>query len=216
MNATCFSLTAQKRDADSAKDIRRDRRVPAIVYGYGVENMLVSLSYSDVLRAYREAGQSSLIELKIDKKTVKVLMHDVNIHPVKRTIEHLDFLAVNVKEKTDVNIPFEFVGESPAVKNHGGILVYDHETILLRCLPTEIPHTIEVSLSQLEEIGDSITVADLSFDTEKFEIMDLDPETTIATVMAPRLVEEEEETDEEQSVEVPAEHGSSDESETKE
>lgn len=211
MNQTTISLLAQERTPGKTKALRSSLRVPAVVYGYKFESMPISVSHSDILKLYRDVGKSSLIDLIIEKKKIKVLLHDMNIHPVKRTIEHVDFYAVNVKEKTDVEIPFDFVGESPAVKDHNGLLTTEHDILTLRCLPTEIPQNIPVDLGKLVEIGDSLKVSDLAIDSEKYEIMDLDPETVVATVVAPRMAQEEEEAEESpESVEVPSEHGSED------
>ena len=180
-----YTLSAQKRDSavkNSARAARAAKRVPAVVYGHGVDPISVSIDNSDMLRTYRTAGQSSLIDLDIDGKQTKVLIHVLDRHPVQDTIQHVDFFAVNPKEKTTVSVPFNFVGESPAVKNFGGIFMRDHDSIDIRCLPTEIPQSLDVDISALKDLHDHITIKDLGLDAEKFEVMHLDEDTVICSV----------------------------------
>lgn len=210
MTNTSFALTAEERVAGSARQTKKAGKVPGVVYGHKFVSLPISINYSDMLKAYRQAGKSSLVELHLGKKKVPALIHDINLHPVKRTIEHVDFYAVNIKEETDVHVPFEFTGTAPAVKNKGGILVHEHETLYVRCLPTEIPHSIEVSLESLEDLHDTITLAQIAFDRKTLEVLDLEENTVIATVLAPRIIEEEP-SEAPKTVEVPAEHGADDE-----
>ncbi|MCF7917746.1 50S ribosomal protein L25 [Candidatus Gracilibacteria bacterium] len=194
MMVETFSLSAQKRDSHkhSARSARVAKRVPGIVYGKGVEAISISIENSDILRAYRKAGQSTLIELDIDGKKVKVLIHHVDLNPVKNTIQHVDFYAVNLKEKTVVNVPFHFIGESDAIKNKNGILMREHDEIEIRCFPTEIPAHIDVDISKMVELHDHITLADLNLDSKKHEVMNFHLDSVICSIAAPRQQEEEE------------------------
>jgi large subunit ribosomal protein L25 len=187
-----YTLSAQIRTVHkkSARDTRLEGLIPGVVYGNKVDPVSISLNYSDFLRTYRKSGTASLIDLDIDGKKTKILVHDVNIHPTKMTIEHVDLYVVNLKEATIVEVPLVFVGEPPAVKNLGGIFTKEHESIEIRCLPTEIPHDIEVDISSIENLHEHITIADLKLDKEKFEIMHLDEGTSICSVLAPRIEEE--------------------------
>lgn len=198
MMVETFNLSAQKREMskNSARDTRDEKRVPAVVYGKGVDPVTISIDNSDMLRTYRRAGTSALIDLDIDGKKMKVLVQQLELNPVTDEIQHVDFYAVNLKEKTTVTIPFNFVGESAAIKDHGGIFMKEHDNIDIRCLPTDIPAHIDVDISQMENIGDHISVSSLALDTEKYEIMSLDGESAICSVAAPRMEEEPTETEE--------------------
>jgi len=191
MNQQTFSLSAEKREGHrhSARDARDAKGIPAVVYGHGVEPISISVKQSDMLRTYRGAGQSSLVDLDVAGKKIKVLVHEMSFHPVTRAIQHVDFFAVNLKEKTNVTVPVVFIGESPAIKNLGGLLVKEHDEIEVRCLPTDIPHQIEVDISKLENIGDHISVSNLMLDAAKFRVM-LEPNTVICAVAAPKVIEE--------------------------
>ena len=179
-----FSLTATKRQTakNSARDCRNIRRTPAIIYGNQTKPQTISVDDSELLKLYRKAGKSSLISLDIDGTETKVLIQDFQLHPVQTKITHVDFFAVDLKSKTTVEVPLVFIGESPAVRNFGGIFTKEHENITIRCLPTEIPHDIEVDISTLENINDHLTIADLNLN-EKFELMQLSPEVVICSVI---------------------------------
>ena len=196
--AKTLQLAARKREVtkQSARDHRAESLVPGVVYGPEQDPKTLAVGTSDLLRMYRKAGKSTLIDLDIDGDKAKVLIHDVQFHPVKSDIVHVDFFAVNLKKPTTVEIPFNFIGESGAVKHHGGMLVKDHEYIAIRCLPTDIPHDIEIDIAKLENLSDHITVADLGLDPEKYEVMQLDPETTICSAIAAIMEEEPEESEE--------------------
>ncbi len=209
-----YSLAAQGRDASvkqSARETRAERRVPGVVYGKGFDSESVSVAYSDLLRLYRKAGTSALVEIDLDGKSIPVLIHRLDLHPSRQEIQHVDFYAVNLKEKTMVEVPFAFVGESLAVKNQGGIFMQDHNSISIRCLPTEIPAEITIDISVLENIHDHINVSSLGLDPEKFEIMNLEPDTVICSITGHMEDEKEEE-----AVAVEGEEGTAAEGEEKE
>lgn len=188
--AETYSLAAEKREITkkSARDTRAQARIPGVIYGHGVDSLPFSVDYSDFLRLIRRAGQSSLIDLKLDGKVIKVLIHKYDQDPVQDTFTHIDLMAVNLKEKTMVHVPLEFVGESEAVKTLGGVLNTSHDSLDIRCFPSEIPHEIKVDLTTLKEIGDSITIADLNL-SEEFELMHLDVDVQLCSIMG-RAAEE--------------------------
>ena len=187
-----FALKAEKREMSkqSARETRANSRVPAVVYGGGEESTPISLGASDILRTYRKAGQSSMIDLEIDGKEEMVIIHDVQVHPVRSEIWHVDLKRLSAGETTDVNVPIITTGESPAVKVLGGVMNIAHETISIRCLPKDIPHDITVDISTLAEIHDHITIADLKLDPKKVEVMGLEPDEVIVTIAGKQVEEE--------------------------
>lgn len=188
--AETYSLAAEKREITkkSARDTRAQGRVPGVLYGHGVGSEPFSVNYSDFLRLIRRAGQSALIDLDLDGKKIKVLVHKYDQDPVQDTFTHIDLMAVNLKEKTMVHVPLVFVGESEAVKSLGGVLNTSHASLDIRCFPSEIPHEINVDISTLKEIGDSITIADLKL-SEEFELMHLEADVQLCSIMG-RAAEE--------------------------
>lgn len=189
-----YALTATKRESTkhSARDARQSGSVPGIVYGHGFDPTPVSVDYSELLRTYRKTGTAAIIDLDIEGKKAKVLIHQLDVHPVRGELYHVDFQVLNLKEVTTVHVPLNFVGESPAVKNHGGTFIANHSGIDIRCLPTDIPHDIEIDISALVEMHDHISVKDLGLDPEKFEIMGIDEETVLCSVAGRSATEEDE------------------------
>lgn len=188
-----LTLTAKIRipSRQGNKDLEEERQVLGVVYGHGFESKAISVDASDVLRAYRKVGTSTVLDLDIDGKKVPVLMKEVNLHPVRHEINHVDFFAVNMKEKTTVHVNLVVVGESPAVKL-GGVLVAAHKSLDLRCLPADSPRNIELDISVLEKNGDHITIKDLNLDPKKYEVVGLELDEVVCLVNAQRVKEEDE------------------------
>ncbi len=184
-------LQAQKREetGNQVAKIRNAGRVPAVVYGHGFENQNVSVHRVEFERLFEKAGESTLIDLAIDGgETVKVLIHDVQKDPVSDVFTHIDFRAVNMKEKIDTEISLVFVGVAPAVKEKGGIFVSMIDSLHVKALPIDLVHELEVDISLLVELGDKILVQDLNI-SDKFEVLN-DPSVVVALAEAPRVVEE--------------------------
>lgn len=202
-----LTLTAQKRNPSRQENrsLKESNRVLGVVYGHGVDPIAVSIDASDILRAYRKSGTSTLINLEIDGKKTSVLMKEVGIHPVRHEINHVDFFAVNLKETTVVHVALEFIGESEAVKTHGGVFVANHRSLDIRCLPSDSPRNIEVDKSSLKEIGDNIEIKDLKLDPEKYEIVGLEDGESLCSVIMKKVVEETTEAPEEGETEVEGE-----------
>lgn len=190
-----ITIQAQSREAskNSARDTRDLNRVPGVVYGKEFASQLISVDASDILKTYRKAGESTLIDMDLDGKTIKVLIHDMDVDPVRTVIRHVDFYVVNLKEKTTVNVPLIFVGESPAVKNHGAAFNKTVDHLEIRCLPTDIPHDIQVNIESLAKNHDHISVSDIDLDSSKFEVMHMNPDTVVCSVTVKGGTQEEEE-----------------------
>lgn len=189
-----MSITATLRNGNAA-DIRAAGNIPAVVYAPQMETMSIALEASAFEKLYREAGESTIIELALDgqKEPMSVLVQDVQIDPVKGTALHVDFYKVTEGQELSADIELHFIGESPAVKQ-GGTLVMQRDSIDVTCLPKDLIDHIDVDISVLVEIGDSIHISDLAI-PETITVSD-DTELLVATVIAPRAAEEEESTEE--------------------
>jgi len=190
--AKTFKLTAVKREQakKSARAARQNKQIPAIVYGHGIESTPITVDYSAFLKLFRKTGQASVIELDLEGKNLNVLVHNYDLDPVKDTFIHLDFYSMNMSETTIVNVPLEFIGESIAVKDAGGIFTVAHDTLELRCLPKDIPHDIKVDISSIKEIHGNISITDLGLG-EELEVMHINEETVICSVVEARVAAEE-------------------------
>ena len=186
-----FTLTAATRTdlGRQATKVRNAGRIPAVVYGHGIEPKAISLPTSEFMKLYREAGSSSVIDVTVDEaKAVKALIQEVQLNPLTMKPQHVDLRQIRMDEELTVEVPIEFINESPAVKELAGTLVRPFETLTVTCLPADLPHQIDVDLAKLATFEDVITVADLVL-PKNIKIAQ-EPATTIATVTPPMTEEQ--------------------------
>lgn len=172
----------------AARKVRAQGDVPAVVYGVGVDPLPLTVNLHDFDKAMRGIeGTSVLIDLAIDgKETLPVMLRDFQVDIISRKFRHLDFQKVDLSKRIKVEVPLHLVGKAPGVKE-GGILEHLRRTLEIRCLPTAIPDSIDVDVSQLN-IGDTIHLHDVKL-PEGVEVA-FAADITIAAVVAP--VEEKE------------------------
>lgn len=199
-----LSISAQTRELTGRKTnkLREKGCIPGVVYGPKSKNVPIKISEKDFKKVFDQAGESTLIDLKIDDKEVgKVLISDYQTDPVNDNVIHFDLYQVRMDRKIITRVSIKFVGEAPAVKNESGILVKSHDKFEIKCLPKDLIHDIEVDLSVLEHIDDIIRIKDLKF-SDNIEIM-ADLEEAVASIAPPRTEKEMEELEEkvEESVE---------------
>ncbi len=161
-------LEAHKRTAigsDKVRKLRKAANIPAVVYGQGKKSLSIQLRHKDfagLLSSHR--GESFVLKLKIkdgDKVLDKaVLIKEIQYHPVKDSIAHVDFNEISLSKMIKVKIPVAVAGESIGVKQDGGMLEHILWELEIECLPTQIPKHIDVDVSALK-IGDSVHVKDL-------------------------------------------------------
>lgn len=187
-----MELIVQKREilGKKVESLRQEGLIPAELYGHGSENLHLSVPAKEFSKLFKEAGESTIINLNLENKKLPVLIHDLQKNPLNDEISHIDFYQVRMDEKITASVPLEFVGEAAAVKEKGGVLIKAVHEIEIEALPADLPHKIEVDLSQLSDIGMNIHVKDLKID-RKARIL-VDPETVIAIVAEPAKEEIEE------------------------
>lgn len=182
-----MKLTAVLR-AEAGKgleQLRKDDMVPAVVYGRKIEPRNIALSYLEFSKAYKQAGENTIIELSVGEgKPVNVLIHAVQMSPLKNRFIHADFFQVRMDEEIETHVPLVFIGESPAVREMGGMLMKSIEELPVKTLPSDLPHSLEVDLSTLLTFEDHITVSDIKV-SDRVKI-DADPNMVIASVIPPR------------------------------
>ncbi|MBU0767336.1 50S ribosomal protein L25 [Patescibacteria group bacterium] len=186
MDTITLTVTA-RLPQQVAKKLRKEGQVPCVLYGNDIKNTSLQCTHKEVLKVYIAAGKSTLVELDTGSKKVPVLFHDIAFHPVSDKIIHVDFFAVDMKREIEAKVPIIHQGESPAVKDLGGILITPHDHVTVKCLPTLLPHEIIVNIDQLKEFGATLTVADL--EVAEGVVIAEEPETVIATVQEPRKEE---------------------------
>lgn len=183
-------LKVDVRDAHGKNAARRSRatgKVPAVVYGRGMDPVPVEVDRREFLTAlHTDAGMNVLLELQLNGKKVLTLARELQRDPVKGTLLHADFVQIDVTQAVDVEVPIHVVGEAAGAKE-GGVLEQPLFTVHVRCLPTDVPESIEAEISHLN-IGDSLRVADLPT-SDKYEITN-DPDSPVVTIAAPISEEE--------------------------
>jgi large subunit ribosomal protein L25 len=181
-----IKLEAQPRmvHGKAVKRLRAEGKVPAVLYGHGIKPRSIFILYNPLGKVWREAGESTLVDLSIDGEEHKVLIADVQHHPLSGAMAHVDFREVKMTEKLEADIHLKFVGEARAVKEAGGILIKNLTVVKVRCLPQYLVHEIEVDLSPLAEFGNTIHVSDIRV-PEGVELL-VNPREVVATVTAPR------------------------------
>lgn len=186
-----LELAAQPRTqfGRAVKELRAKGLIPAELYGHGIKNEHVTVTMKEFIKLFKKAGESTLIDLVIGDKKHPVLIHDVAQNTITDEIISVDFYQVRLDQKIRLKIPVNFVGEAPAVKEKGGILVKALSEIEVEALPTEIPHQLDVNLKVLTDIGTSFHVSELV--APKGVRVLADPSFVIITVTA-RMTEEQE------------------------
>lgn len=185
-----ISIELQKRDQSlKAKELLEADLIPFEYYGKGVENMSLQGDYQTFRRAYRQAGGNTVVEVDVDGKKLNVLIHEVSSHPVTDRITHVDLINVRMGEEIHTQIPLEFVGLAPAVKELGGTLTTHMTQLDIKCLPKDLVHSFTVDVSPLVDFHEAIHVKDIVV-PETITVLN-DPEDTVANVSAPREEKEE-------------------------
>ncbi|WP_414045453.1 50S ribosomal protein L25/general stress protein Ctc [Macrococcus equi] len=185
-----------KQTRSSLNKVRNEGKIPAVVYGYGAKNTSVKVEEVDFIKVIREVGRNGVIELEVGSNTVKVMVSDYQINPIKNKITHIDFLAINMKAELTVDVVVNLVGEAIGAQE-GGVVQQPLFQLSVTATPDDIPENIEIDVTELN-IGDSITVGDLRTD-KAYTINNEDDEAIVSVV--PPTVEEEPAEDEEAEVE---------------
>ena len=152
------------------KSLRKVGLTPSTIYGHGFEPISIQINSLEIEKLFDEVGESGLVEMSLDTKTIPVLFKNPQYHPVSDILLHLDCHHVNLNEEITAMVPIELIGESPAVKL-GNTLVSVSDEIEVSCLPGDLPESIEVDISGLDTVESQITVADLNIDRKKVEVL---------------------------------------------
>ena len=201
-----FTLVAESRGdmgKGASRRLRKSEMVPAIVYGAKKAALSIQLKHSDVLKSSsQESFYSQILDLSIDGKVERVVLKDMQRHPYKPFVMHMDFQRVDESAALTIRIPVHFLNEEDCigVKQEGGVIARLMTEIEITCLPKDLPESIEVDVAKLS-VGDAVHLADLVL-PDGVEITSMtsggDGAAAIVQVAMPRMVEEEEEPDSEE------------------
>ena len=184
------TLTAELGRPVGSRPSRRLRhagKIPAVLYGHGTDPMALAVDSRELRNALTgEAGLNALITLNVDSESHLAMARHLQRHPVKGSVDHVDFVIVRRDEIVSADIPIQLVGEATAVHNEDGIVDQQLFSLAIRAKPLDIPGNVEVDISELA-IGDAIRVGDLKLpsgvETE------VDPEEPVVLGAAPQVVE---------------------------
>jgi large subunit ribosomal protein L25 len=187
-------LNANRRDVigKQVKALRREGKLPAVIYGHGVEPTAITLDALETNKVLSSVGASTLINIDLEGEEYTVLVRDRQQHVLHRHLLHVDFQALSMTETVRASVALVLGEEdAPAVKDFGAMIITGVESLEIECLPSDLVDRIVVDVTGIESIGDSILVQDLPV-PKGITILD-DPETMVVVATAPAAEEVEEE-----------------------
>ncbi|HWS23308.1 MAG TPA: 50S ribosomal protein L25 [Anaerolineales bacterium] len=181
MESVVIKATKRTVTGKQVKQLRRAGLLPAVIYGAGYESTPISLEAHASSLLLPKLTASSLISIELDGKTIPVLMRQTQKNYIRNEYTHIDFLALDLKQKITAIVVLHLVGVAPAVKDYQAAILQQLESIEVEALPTDLPESISVDVSSLLNIGDSIMVKDLNIDENVSVLTDLDEIVAVAT-----------------------------------
>lgn len=206
------TLSAEKREGTGkgvARKLRQAGKIPAVLYGRDMDAVHIAVDGHEADLLFRSIPvDNTIIQLQVegDKEPHQTLVREIQTHPWKGTLVHVDFLRIQAGVMVDVNVPLHLIGTPVGVKDEGGVLEQTIHDIPISCIPSAIPESIELDVSGMG-LNDVLHVSDLPVE-EGVEIQ-LPGERTVCSVSVPRaLIEEDEDEDElEDELELEGEEG---------
>jgi large subunit ribosomal protein L25 len=188
--AETVTLAAERRTetgTGAVRKLRRQGKIPAVIYGHGRKPQALAVPQSEAEKILQDtAGGSTVIELSVDGAPVRTLIREIQRHPTRKTVTHLDFLEIHAGEKLTLNVPLHVVGSPDGVRNAGGVLEQFLRELEIEVLPRNIPERVELDVTDLK-VGRSLHVSDIAVENAKVLT---EPGRTVCTVVPPRVEEE--------------------------
>ncbi|MEK7461539.1 MAG: 50S ribosomal protein L25 [Patescibacteria group bacterium] len=186
-----LTLKTEGRDTHiEPETVRKTGKIPAVFYGKKEASTPISIPKIDFLKVWKKAGTFSVVTLETDNGIKESLIQDVDLDPITGTPRHADFYVFEKGHKVEVELPLEFIGFSPAVKDMGGMLIKVLHELRVKAMPKDLPHNIKVEISSLVNFGDQILAQNITL--PKGVTLLVNPEEVVATISAPREEKEEE------------------------
>jgi len=178
-----LQLSAKTRTVlgNSVRKLRKQGLLPAVLYGQNFNSLPIQIDKKNFLKLYKQAGKTNVIDLNLDSKTIPVIVQDLDVDPVLGEVRHADFLVVNLQQKVKVTVPIKYVGTPVGVKQLDAVLTVNIDELEIEVLPEKIPDFITVDVTNLTNIHDSISIADLLQVSQEYEILN-DPETVLVSL----------------------------------
>jgi len=185
-------LKATKRNVTGkqVKALRREGQLPAVIYGRHVEPVSVSLEAHSANLALAKLTSSSLVTLDVDGEQYFALVREKQRNYIKGNLTHVDFLALDLNETIRTKVRLHFTGVSGAVKDYSAVLIHRIDALEVECLPVDLPERINVDISPLQQIGNSIRVSDVALSDKVKVLNDADDIIIIATLAKEEAADE--------------------------
>jgi large subunit ribosomal protein L25 len=185
---TLLAESGRTTGSPESRRLRAEDRIPAVVYGNGVGPISVTVGRRDVRLALTgAAGVNAIVNLSVDGKVHPTVVKEIQRHKVRRTVNHIDFLVVNLNEEITVDVPVHLTGEAKAVLSEGGMVDPTLDTLPVISTPRNIPNEISIDVSEMG-LDSVIRLADIKLPANTR--CDLDPDTVLVTVMISRAAVE--------------------------
>jgi large subunit ribosomal protein L25 len=188
----------------AARRMRADDVIPAVVYGLGMEPLSISVARRDLRQALSgSAGMNTVLDLTVDGTVYPAIVKDLQRHPTRRTVSHVDFIQINLTEEITVSVPLRLEGEAPEVSNNNGLVDPSVDSIEVTTTPRLIPDEIVIDISEMT-MDSVIRLGDVNLPSGV--VATGDPDTPVVTVLVMRAeIEEIEAADAEVAAEAAAE-----------
>jgi large subunit ribosomal protein L25 len=184
--------TGRRAGSSDARRLRAEGKIPAVVYGHGMDPLPVSVDRRELRQALSGAsGMNTILDLTVDGTVYPSLIKDIQRHPVKRNVQHIDFIQVNLNEEIVVSIPIHLEGEAKEVSAHNGLVDLTMQELQVRTTPRNIPDGITIDVSEMT-MDTVIRIEDLPLPSGV--VAEGDPEAPVVTVLTMRtpVLDEEE------------------------
>ena len=184
--------TGRRAGSSDARRLRTEGKIPAVVYGHGMDPIAVSVDRRELRQALSgAAGMNTILDLTVDGTVYPSLIKDIQRHPVKRSVQHVDFIQVNLNEEIVVSIPIHLEGEAKDVSANGGLVDLAMQELQVRTTPRNIPDGVTIDVSEMT-MDSVIRVEDIPLPSGVIAEADADaPVVTVLTMRTPVLDAEE-------------------------
>jgi large subunit ribosomal protein L25 len=182
MSTTLVASSGRESGSAAARRLRREEKIPAVIYGQGMSPLTVTIDRRDLRVALSgAAGTNTILEIAVDGSTYPAVIKELQRHPVRRTVAHVDFLRINMSEELTIAVPVRLVGEAKAVLSEGGLVDASEDTIDIVTTPANMPSEISIDISGMQP-GEVIRLGQIALPAGTRALGD--PELAIVTAIA--------------------------------
>ncbi len=182
MSTTLVASTGRESGSAAARRLRREEKIPAVIYGQGMDPLPVTIDRRDLRIALSgAAGTNTILEIAVDGNKYPAVIRDLQRHPVKRTVAHVDFLRINMSEELTIAVPVRLIGEAKAVLAEGGLVDASQDTIDIITTPANMPSEISIDIASMQP-GEVIRLGQIALPAGTRSLGD--PDLPIVTAIA--------------------------------